>query len=494
MTGLIARRPKRRLPNGAALAGCALFLLGLMGETAAAANDIAVIIGNQAYPPNPSNPSNPAAAKFAHRDADAIKTFVTGKLGYLAENVIDVRDATTADMVRIFGSDTAVEAELWRRLDPAGGSNIFIYYSGRGATGRRDRQAYLSTIDGDPTDAENGGYSLARLFRNLSQLPAASIRVFLETDFRDPRTSVSAAMPSAGTAMSVLVATQRGQSALPDNTARLGLFTRRLLDALKGVADGPDYGDSNGVISLDEIKAYLDHRLSQSARRRFGQDQRATLLGLADAGIYAYRSAPSANGQAVVAARSPSIIDGIDAAANLSAVSALSEADICVFATKQRGAAWETVGAEFRKYIAEAGKRGMDLKKCTKLLANIQKMPLASSHAEDQTPAPAGPKNSKTPFDGVYKIVAQCSGVNDWNVGAIVTDGVMIIRGRTGWKIEGKFNDAGEIILTGTVHTTDRESLNFWAEAKLANGQLDGHSIFTGQYAPVSCSFNGDRL
>ena len=55
---------------------------------------VAVIIGNKDY----QNERVPDVA-FAHRDADAIKRYVIDVLGYREANIIDLRDATQAQMM-----------------------------------------------------------------------------------------------------------------------------------------------------------------------------------------------------------------------------------------------------------------------------------------------------------------------------------------------------------------------------------------------------------
>jgi len=453
---------------------------------AAAQGDIAVIIGNT------SGSSGAGEAAFAHRDAAAIKKFIASKFGYPETNIIDVRDAAKDRLEKLFGGPTPSPSDLARRLEADGAAKILVYYSGRGAFGRLDHQPYLLAVDADAANAEAEGYALAQLLDNLSRLPAAAVTVFLETGFSGsgPEASIANILPAGGAPLSVLIATRAGQTAHPDRTARLGMFTRHLLEALRGVADSADYGNHDGSISLDEIKAYLDHRLPQSTRRRFGIAQTAALLGLADAEIFTYRSdrAGSAKAATTLIEDNNFKPGGADASR--------SDTDICIYATKHGGAAWETVGDDFQRYVDEADRRGLTLKKCEALLIDLKKSqanPGGKSGAKRRSTSTT-PKSSSTRYDGKYNIVAECSGARDWKVGATVTDGVMIIRGRTGWTIEGQFNENGEINLEGTVDTQDGESLNFWAEVSFEDGKLNGRSVFTGSYAPVSCSFNGDRL
>ena len=100
---------------------------------------VAVIIGNKDYT------SRIPAVEFTHRDADAFKVFVTDLLGYPPENIIDLRDATKAQLETAFGNRVTHEGKLWRHLDPRGKSDVMVFYSGHGVPGLRDRK--VSTPD-----------------------------------------------------------------------------------------------------------------------------------------------------------------------------------------------------------------------------------------------------------------------------------------------------------------------------------------------------------
>ena len=97
-------------------------------------------------------------------------------------NIIDLRDATHAQMVRVFGSAKNPRGQLsdWVRSDR---SRVYVYYSGHGAPGRADGTAYLVPSDADATRIELNGYELETLYRNLGKLKARSVSVVLEACF-----------------------------------------------------------------------------------------------------------------------------------------------------------------------------------------------------------------------------------------------------------------------------------------------------------------------
>ena len=106
------------------------------GVAAAPAPDgVAVVIGNRTY----ANDRVPEVA-YAHRDADAFRQYVVGMLGFDPDNIIDLRDATQAEMETTFGNERDHKGRLWSYLDPSGGSDVVVYYSGsrRAGTARQE--------------------------------------------------------------------------------------------------------------------------------------------------------------------------------------------------------------------------------------------------------------------------------------------------------------------------------------------------------------------
>jgi len=82
--------------------------------------------------------------------------------------------------------------------------------------------------------------------------------------------------------MNIITAAQGDQVASWDLKARHGIFTKHLLEALYGGADGDDYGNGDGKVVLSEVKAYLDDRMTRAARRQFGRHQNAWVKGRGD--------------------------------------------------------------------------------------------------------------------------------------------------------------------------------------------------------------------
>ena len=243
---------------------------------------VAVIIGNRNYG------KNIPPVEFAHNDADAMHRYINEFLGVSPKNIIELRDAKLADMEAVLGNARSHRGKLWRWVRPRE-SDVFVYYSGHGMPGLKDGRRYLLPVDGNPDTPELQGYALEVLYQNLDRLNARSVTVFMDACFsgespRGPLTRKASGirvLPKEEPVVSftVLSAATSDQVASWDEESSHGLFTKHLLDALSGAADGKRYGKPDGYITLSEIKSYLDREMTYAARRQYGRMQEATVVG-----------------------------------------------------------------------------------------------------------------------------------------------------------------------------------------------------------------------
>jgi len=243
---------------------------------------VAVIIGNKNYtgrvPP----------VDFAHNDAEAMKRFAIEILGIHEGNIMDLRDVTLAEMDAVLGNPRTHRAKLWQWVRPHE-SDVFVFYSGHGVPGLKDGREYLLPVDGDPNAAEITGYPAGLLYKNLDKLEARSVTVFMDacfsgespqgTLFRHASGIRVAPKERPAVPFTVISSAQKDQIASWDRKSQHGLFTKYILEALYGAADGKLYGNADKRITLNEIKAYLDREMTYSARRHYGRDQQAMVSG-----------------------------------------------------------------------------------------------------------------------------------------------------------------------------------------------------------------------
>jgi hypothetical protein len=244
---------------------------------------VAVIVGNRDYSGRTPD------VTFAGNDADAFQNFVIDDLGYREGNVIDLRDATLSELNATFGTANNHKGRLFDYVRE-GKSDVIVFYSGHGVPGLKDRKGYLLPVNADPNRAELNGYPLDVLLTNLAKVPARSMAVYIDACFSGESQkgmlvqatsgiTVQAKVPGSSKGMVVVTAAQNDQFASWDEDAKHGLFTKHLLEALRGKADGKGYGDGDGKVTLAELKMYLDEEMTYQARRRWSRDQNASVQG-----------------------------------------------------------------------------------------------------------------------------------------------------------------------------------------------------------------------
>jgi hypothetical protein len=77
----------------------------------------------------------------------------------------------------------------------------------------------------------------------------------------------------------VLTAASPQEIASWDDNAKHGLFTRHFVEGMVGKADGENFGNGDGTITLFELKKYINEEVSYRARRLFGRDQHPQITG-----------------------------------------------------------------------------------------------------------------------------------------------------------------------------------------------------------------------
>jgi tetratricopeptide (TPR) repeat protein len=239
------------------------------------AASIAVIIGNRDY-------RQTVPVDYAHNDAEAMREYLVGTLGYREENVFMLLDGTLSEITQMFGSEAQPQSgRLWRSVTPDA-SNVFVYYSGHGVPDLTTGDPFLLPSDGDPNSVVSG-YRLDTLYRNLELVrhkigPDREVVVMIDACFTgesgrgDPLLAVSApgftpALPDTGEGVVRLVATSGSSPANWDDEAKLGLFTSRFLMGAGGLAD------AEGTVEWAALSSYLVDAVAKSALRETGRTQ-----------------------------------------------------------------------------------------------------------------------------------------------------------------------------------------------------------------------------
>ncbi len=251
-------------------------------------NSIAVVIGNGSYKNGlPGNASGLASA-------GALYTLLSEHLGFQQENMIDLRDATSEDFTRVFGSSEDHRGDLWRLLQNHADARILIYYAGHGGTRADQTGSFLIPVDALKHREEKSGYALSLLYANLAKLKAKSIMLLLDAGFgRDlseyvfppnlPEIQVSVLPAEPVPGLTVLTAADRDQKTLDDPKYGIGLFTRYLIEGLAGRADLAPIGNGDRKIDTVELYAYTSHMVRLAARKSFGLLQKPLISRVGNA-------------------------------------------------------------------------------------------------------------------------------------------------------------------------------------------------------------------
>lgn len=249
----------------------------------ASKDSIAVLIANSDYR------NEIPGVSYALNDGDAMRAFLIDVLGYREGNIIDLRNASQAEMLAVLGSRTDHEGKLWSWVRP-GRSDVLVYYSGHGVPSLKDGKGYLLPVDADPATPAINGYPLEVLYKNLSLLGARSTTVFIDACFSGGSAAgmlIKSASPVFVRAepakiskdITVLTASQGDQIASWDEIAGMGLFTNFALKGLYGEADKDGWGNGDGQVSLGELKSYLDDEMTYAARRQHRRVQQVSMAG-----------------------------------------------------------------------------------------------------------------------------------------------------------------------------------------------------------------------
>jgi hypothetical protein len=248
-------------------------------------DDIAVIIGNADYKKQGRDIPNVTPA---YADAEGIKRYFMNAKGVREGNIIHLKDATSAQLTGVFGSEKNHKGQLFNWTKP-NVSNVYVYYAGHGAPAGDEGSAYLVPSDATSETVDLTGYPLATLYKNLGKIPAKSVTVILEACFSGtsqtgsliPRSSgitVVPRVPLVPTNVTVISAGAANQIASWEKDEKHSLFTKYFLKGMSGEGDKNPYGNGDGKVTYKELGKYLEGTMTYFARRYYGRDQKAQIV------------------------------------------------------------------------------------------------------------------------------------------------------------------------------------------------------------------------
>jgi len=240
---------------------------------------IAVVIGNSDY-------SKAKDVAYAVNDAKLMKTYLVDVLGYKVGNIFYYENASKSDFEILFGNRENYKGKLFNAVK-RDRSDIFIYYSGHGAPGLKDKRGYFVPAEADPQYIELSGYSTDVFYSNLAKVPARSTTIVLDACFSGASIFenispmvLEVEKPSLELKNAVVLSSSTGsQVSSWYNDKEHGMFTYFFLKAIHNRnADS----DKDGELSFEEIYSYISDNsdgVPYYARRIHGVEQNPTIEG-----------------------------------------------------------------------------------------------------------------------------------------------------------------------------------------------------------------------
>lgn len=235
-------------------------------------NTYVIVIANENYQEVEKVPN-------AINDGTVFAEYCNKTLGIPQSNIKVVKDATYNNIRRNLSWLSQV-IEVFN-----GKASVIFYYAGHGIPDERNGSAYLLPVDGIGSDVSTG-YSLEKLYSDLSSYPTKSVIVFLDACFSGTKREGGMLASARGVAikakksspmgnMVVLSAAQGDETAYPYKEKEHGMFTYYLLKKLQ---------ESKGKVTIGELADYVIAEVKKSSIVLNGKIQTPSVSASQNAG------------------------------------------------------------------------------------------------------------------------------------------------------------------------------------------------------------------
>ncbi len=203
---------------------------------------------------------------YAVSDARAVAAALP-RLGFDRVRLLVDGEATKAAIERV------IYQEFQDRMGPD--DRLFVFFAGHGITvtlPRGGEEGYLIPVDGDPRHPALTAIAMDEIRKMGRRVRAKHILFAIDSCFSgfalsrditaEAARNVEVVAMLQEPVVQVLTAGRKGQKAVEDQGH--GLFTRRLLDALRGLADQ----DGRGFVTTTQLAAWLAPRVARDSGGR----------------------------------------------------------------------------------------------------------------------------------------------------------------------------------------------------------------------------------
>lgn len=203
---------------------------------------------------------------YAVNDAKSVAAALP-KLGFSGVKTLYDDEATKAEIER------AIYGELKAKMKPD--DRLFVFFAGHGISvtlPRGGEEGYLLPVDGDPDRPELSAIPMDEVKKMGRRVNARHIFVAIDSCFSGfaitrsagdgPPSDADLAAALEEPVVQVMTAGRKGQQAAEEGGH--GLFTRRLLEGLGGLADR----DGRGFVTVTQLAAWLGPRVTRDSEGR----------------------------------------------------------------------------------------------------------------------------------------------------------------------------------------------------------------------------------
>jgi len=230
--------------------------------------------------------------KYAKHDGEILREYLIKGLGYKPENILP----KNPDELWTYGNIRRyIRSVLPSYLKPDGSSDLFIYYTGHGAPGMENHEAYLVPWDGDPNYVNNdNAYNMKEFYLDIEKLKARQKIIVIDACFSGQSGSGTSLLRNASSAIlkvnnpaiadsSTVIFQSSGADQVSNwyDEKRHGMFTYFFLKGLQGDADY----NRDGKITGDELIRYINDPndgLPYYSNRLYQRPQKAQIEGNKD--------------------------------------------------------------------------------------------------------------------------------------------------------------------------------------------------------------------
>jgi hypothetical protein len=216
-------------------------------------NTFAFIVANENYPDAP--------VPYSLNDGRMFAEYCEKAFGIPKANINMYEDATYGKLIAMMDKVKSI-AEAYE-----GDATVVIYYAGHGFPDDKQSAAYLLPIDGSGSDITTTGYSLEKLYAELSKLPLKDAIVFLDACFSGAKREDDMLAQSRGVAikvkqerpagkMLVFSASQGDETAHQMEEKHHGMFTYFLL---KGIQQ------NGGDVTMGDLTTYVTKNVKRQS-------------------------------------------------------------------------------------------------------------------------------------------------------------------------------------------------------------------------------------